>query len=161
MGDIVKNNLNKICVLFVGIIWLFNGISYLLLSAFSIASIYTYVITFLLCITYVFSLICFVRRDGIMSLESLLLVCLGFFCFGRLFFYLIGKFDFMDAPYAVFSSFHWETKTVFVVLNYYLIFLTVLTFFSIFHIKKKEIIECKSYFPGRDKVLKIFSWRHA
>lgn len=152
-----KDNLKNVILFFCGV-WIINGVSFLVFSILSMPSVYIYILTFLLCFSYVFSLCCFIKKANIMSLESLFLICLGVFCLGRLFLYLIGKFDFMNAPYAVFPMFRWENSTAYKVLNYYLIFISIFTMYSLISGKKEKMKECSVVFSGKDQLIKLFSF---
>lgn len=116
--------------------------------------VYIYLLSILVCFSFLIILIYCISIYSVFSLNSLFLICLGIFNLGRIFLYILGIYDFRFGSYGP-ISFQWEDNTSIIVLNYYLVFLTIFSFYNIMCIPKKRFVQCEYSFPGKLDVRKI------
>ena len=128
--------------------WVVNVLFLLLMDR----SHYIDFLTFLVCLVFFISFVFSVLRKGFFSVYSLFLIALFVFNLGRLFCYLLGWFDFKSSAYGILTSFVWEEEITVVVLNAYLLFLSV--FFVFLWRKRKE--SKRHDFPNRAKAFCFF-----
>lgn len=125
----VNEKLNiKIYLIPVFSIWILN-ILLLIVTSTKESAIYKYYISLAIVSTYFLALVLSIRKYGIVALQTLFLLCLFLFNYGRIFLYIFGLFDYTAAPYSLISTFIWKYETLVKVDNYYLIFNTLFIFF--------------------------------
>ena len=158
---ISKNDRRKLFILLLPT-WLMNVFA-TVLYFMGYREFFTYMITLVVCMTWLILFLFFTKKYGFFCLQTLCLVCLGFFNFGRLFLYLIGTFDYTNEVYGIIQQYKWETSTIFELMNYYLFFLNIFGFVTVFT-KKKTSYELElpvlrsRTFPAEHILRKLFTF---
>lgn len=156
MQNIISNIKTRWILIYIYII--INAISLsaqLAIQILEYKELYIYLLSILVCISYLIILIYCIIKYTVFSLNSLFLICLGIFNLARIFLYILGIYDFRYGSYGP-TNFQWEDNTSIVVLNYYLVFLSIFSFYNFIHIPRKKLSHSVAYnIPGKLNVRKI------
>lgn len=139
------------------IIQILNLSGYLLINNFGYPSKYIYILSSLICISYVFSFTYLIKIRGSLSLLTIFWICLGVFGISRLFLHVLGIANFMNEEFSILGTFYWEYDTAVLVLNYYLIFMLIFSNIAVLsNIEKQRVtrdLSASSYLAKKSNPL--------